>query len=304
MIEYFVYGYILKSNKEFHMLTPYKGEKNQGEIQTRIFIDDNWNRDFNNQSISVDYKENVVILRIGRMVEYQISHTDNQIFVYSTDFAWVESTFLNLPFALLFSQKNMLLLHASSLVIGKKIVPLCAPKGTGKTTVSMGLSRFYSFYSDDTLLLKMENENILAYYGTKHVKLTKDSYDFLIADDCFERLNKNLQGKAYVEVNENIETDLGQIENLFFLQRKGNDVSVKKIFDKFTRKILLHSNICGTGTLGYEYCKIIEKLDLFQFLLNHLDFFKITVRDDKTQLETTLLEIKQVIDDSVKSISQ
>ena len=208
MVEYYVYGYILKSNKDLHMLTPYTGQANQGEIKLNIKINDIWNRTNNNPNISVQYKKNEVVLDIGKMVEYRIYYTENQIFVDATDFAWVESTFLNLPFALFFSQKNMLLLHASCLSIGKIIVPLCAPKGTGKTTATVGLSKFYNFYSDDTVLLRLENGNVLGYYGTRLVKLTKDSYDYLISDDGFEVLSKNLQGKAYFEVHENAEIDL------------------------------------------------------------------------------------------------
>lgn len=303
VFEYFVYGYKLNSNKEFHMLTPYKGQINQGEIQIQIFIGNKWHNDLYNENISVDYVENAVILRIGNMVEYRINYRDNQIVVYSTDFVWIESTFLNLPFALFFAQKGMILLHASSLVIGNFIVPFCAQKGMGKTTVSMGLSRFYDFYSDDTLLLKKENHNVFGYYGTNHVKLTKDSYDCLVADGNFVMRDKTVQGKAYVKTRENIERELGQVENLFFLQRGGDTVSLKKIANKFSRKIMLHSNICGTGTLGYEYCKVIERMDLFDFILEHFCFFKINVRDDKAQLEMTLLELKEVIHDNMSMFS-
>ena len=304
MVEYYVYGYILKSNKDLHMLTPYTGQANQGEIKLNIKINDIWNRTNNNPNISVQYKKNEVVLDIGKMVEYRIYYTENQIFVDATDFAWVESTFLNLPFALFFSQKNMLLLHASCLSIGKIIVPLCAPKGTGKTTATVGLSKFYNFYSDDTVLLRLENGNVLGYYGTRLVKLTKDSYDYLISDDGFEVLSKNLQGKAYFEVHENAEIDLGHVEKVFFLQRAGNEVKAEIISNRFTRKILLHSNICGTGTLGYEYCKSIEKNYLFKFLLDNFEFLKIIVRDDKVQLSMTLLEIKQIIDNNIKLINE
>ena len=302
MQQYFVYGYVLKSNMEFNMLTPYQGQQIQGEIQVHVCINNQLIKNNASQNIQVNYEGDEMFLKIGGIVEYRICPQENKLYICATDFAWVESTFLNLPFALFFSHKNMLLLHASSLIYNNIVIPLCAPKGTGKTTVSLGLSKFYPFYSDDTLLLKIENGELMGYYGTKYIKLNKDSYDILICDDGFEMLYKNVQGKAYVSMIGNADDGLirGGVDKLFFLQREGETVSSERITNKFNKKILLHSNICGSGTLGYEYCKYIEKSSIFKFIIENFEFIKIIFCNNKERIGTTLGEIKEIIEDSIK----
>ncbi len=296
--EYYVYGFRVKTNMELHMLSLYNGQKTLGEIELIIVIE-KVNGNFDDWIINVELGREKSILKIGNNVIYHINHIENVIEVLSHDKNCVESTILNLPFALFFIKKDMLLLHASSVKNKNEIIPICAPKGTGKTTVTFGLTQFYDFFSDDTLLVDCREGKLLGYYGTRWGKLKKDSFELLKINEDFDAFKKNIQNKAYycLQKNDNNESsEQGLLTKLFFMRRENGSTKSAKIDNIFARKMLLHTNICGTATLGYEYCKLVENNPVYIYILKNCDFTKITISNSEPEFYETIGKIKQIMD--------
>ena len=292
--EYFLYGHLLISNVELHMLDMYNGQTILGEVTLNVLVQEK--KDFQClDDIYTEFSEDYSLLVIGDKVEYGIFSKQNLISVKTSDLVWFESTILNLPFAILFAMNDMLLLHASSLINVDTIIPICASKGTGKTTLSVGLSNHFPFYSDDTLLIELSNKEVQCFSGSGWVKLNKDSYNLIGAKEDFDSLKKNVQGKAYYSLRPMVNASHYELNTLFFLHREGEKVKCEKITGGFNRKLLLHSNICGTGTLGYEYCKMIDRNSVFNFLLDNMNFFKITMCDNLDEFPQSVKEVKAII---------
>lgn len=281
------------------MLTPYGNQVAICNVTLYVNIDNMCELDHDWQ-ITTTFQGKKCILRIGNKVIYYIDCIENLIEVKTCDLTWMESTFLNLPFALFFAIKDMILLHASALIDNTgNIIPLCAPKGTGKTTLSLGLSSYFDFYSDDTVMVKLNKGKLQCFFGTGWVKLNKDSFQLLGVKQEFDSLRKNIQGKVYYNLRGESHVSHGVINKLFFLNRDGDEVKMDKICQTFTRKICLHANVCGTATLGYEYCKMIEKNSVFKYILENTEFIKITMCDDIELFENTVEKVKFIIGNTV-----
>ena len=298
IFEYYVYGHKLLSNVQLPMLTPYINQCTICDV-TLVVKADNKCKNDGDWQITTSFQGDNCVLKIGNKVVYHIDCAKNSIEVKTCDLAWMKSTILNLPFALYFAIKDMILLHASALIDNNgDVIPLCAPKGTGKTTLSLGLSRFFDFYSDDTVMVRLHEGELQCFCGSSWIKLNEDSFKLLGVKQEFDSLQKNVQGKAYYNLGDDLQFEHGKIKKLFFLRRIGNEVKMAKITQPFTRKIFLHANICGSTILGYEYCKKIEKSKVFSYILTNTEFIKITIQDDIELFENTVEKVKYMIDDT------
>ena len=300
MFEYFVYGHKLISNIRLHILESFNGQTTIDFIIFTVHIDKSIKYN-SNRTIETFFDDNKCILTLGNKTTYIIEPFKNRIKVITSDFIWMESTFLNLPFAIFFALKNMLLLHASTLIDYNNIaIPLCANKGVGKTTTSIGLSNFFDFYSDDTLLINLENNKLNCYFGTKFIKLNKDTFSLMNSNKKFENFKKNIQGKAYYNFGKEIKEISGAyINKLYFLKREWGETRMDTISHPFKKKMYLHINICGTSTLGYEYCKIIVKNIVFDYIISNVEFFKLTLKDDLKYFGETIKSAKRLIDNTI-----
>lgn len=286
---YYLYGYKVSSNLLLDILDTYNSQSLYGDIEMCISIDEKPLSDI--WYIKVKTENNLIYLDLGENIQYSIDLVNDKMFINARNKNVVESTLLNLPFALYGIENNALLLHASSLEMDNQLIPICAPKGMGKTTTSVGLAKYMSFYSDDTVMLRFIKDEIYGFYGIKYAKLTNETIDILNLDIKYDNPKYNIQNKRYYNLDNPIKKSL-KLNRLFFLSRQNHEkVEFSNIHHEFNRKITLHANICGATSLGYDYCKNIENSHIFKHILAHCDFIKVDIPNNKDLIHNSLNDI-------------
>lgn len=243
------------------------------------------------------------MLYLGDHITYHISPVEKKITAYASDTTLVESTIINLPFAVFAMSQNALLLHTSVLVNNNKLIPICASKGTGKTTLSAAMSKYFPLFSDDTLFVNLRDGNITTFSGSTVLKMFHDSASMLSLTPTSDKVN--IQNKGYYTpiniANSKIEQGTNyKLSDLFFLSREDRQAFlIEEITLQYLKDIYLHANICGAEVLGYEYCKYIKSSSLFKKLTSELRFYKMVIPNNLSRLpriaEETVKMIKNIV---------
>lgn len=286
---YYLYGYKVSSNLPLDILDTYNNQPLYGDIEIDITIDEKPISDI--WYIKVKTENKIIHLDLGENIQYIIDLANNKMLINARNKNVVESTLLNLPFALYGIENDALLLHASSLEMDNQLIPICAPKGMGKTTMSVGLTKYMNFYSDDTVMLRLIKDEIYGFYGIKYAKLTNETIVILNLDINYDNPKYNIQNKRYYNLDNPIKKSL-KLNRLFFLTRQNLEkVEFSNIHNEFNRKITLHANICGATALGYDYCKNVEYNHIFKHILEHCDFIKVDIPNNKDLIHNSLNDI-------------
>ena len=153
---YKIYNYLLKTNialERFDSLT---------NCETfDIFINFNFTSDIEyKKHCDCEITEDSYVIYLYNII-YKINKVGNRIDIYCSDLEYFYSSCFNLPFSIVSYINKNLLLHSSSIEKDNKIIAFCAKKGQGKTTLVSYLSRYYKFYSDDTMILKLSNKSCI-----------------------------------------------------------------------------------------------------------------------------------------------
>mgnify|MGYP002564286627 CR=1 FL=1 len=200
--KYYLYGFKILSNCSLNLLDEFC---DQVYIDTVNFNVNIQNNDFHNNIHIRFYTENDTdYLELSSNISYILDYKNNIIYAQASTMEQIQSTMLNLPFAIFLVRKEMLLLHGSCFCYNKQLIPLCAPKGTGKTTLTAALTKIYPFFSDDTVALLSYN-GIVGYAGSNCIKLTDSSYEALGFDIDLNDLPRNIQNKVYMRMQNTLE---------------------------------------------------------------------------------------------------
>ncbi len=212
----------------------------------------------------------------------------------------IKSTLYNLPASVISIYHSDLLLHASGLSIDNNIVAFCAPKGGGKTTLISYIAKVFNFFSDDTIYLENENNQINCYAGLDELKLTEETlYHHDNGYDIYMNSKKNIQEKAYVKANDinlltsdkNCITKPYKLSKIFFIKRSENQgFKTKDIININEKKSLLIANIVGSKYLPHDWIfkifnssifnNIISKIEFkYLFIFNNIEYLRLNIRE-------------------------
>lgn len=307
---YSIYGYIVKCNVKISCLDQItiNNECLHDLTISITTVDQNYFRNYDTYNTYYKKYNNYIYLSISDFIEYHIYPENNFIKIYSISENHFISTIFNLPFTLFLSAKGHLLLHTSCLVNNNEILAFSGRKGAGKSTLTSLLSNKLKFFTDDTLSCKYIDNNIILDSGLQQIKVNRDTLKLLYGNDSiFEKLPQNIQGKAYI----NIENTYKLIENnnlkltKIFIINRGNykDFSLYKINNKLQKQILLHSTVVGVEVLGYEFQNEIFTNQCFKYLLNHISLYKLNVPNNLDYVKKNISTLINIInEDNYKKV--
>ncbi len=296
MFQYYLYGFKLLSNYELNILDVYSNQIFMDVVTLEISLCDN-NCVDDKMFVSVNMRDEIDELELNSNIKYRLDYNSNIIFAQAITLEQIQSTLLNLPFALFLVRKQMLLLHGSGFICNNHLIPICAPKGSGKTTlVSAIVKKRYPFFSDDTIAICL-HERIVGYSGANCLKLTETAYEALQlhSENC--DLRRNIQNKIYLKPPDKWthRTTCQPIDSIIVIQRENSKkVSLNKVSNTFNKKMLLHFNICGTNSLGYKFCDMVEKSFLFNEITDKVVFYKIIIPNNLEEIEKTADDIAEI----------
>lgn len=298
---YWLYGYCIETNRHLDILKTVESENTKfPKMKLNVFIDEE--PLFMENKVGYRFiSDNIIELIIGSDIKYDISLNENRIDVYARNYDVVRSTIINLPFALFFMYRDFLLLHASAVLINGKLLAFSGNKGAGKTTLVSRLCGKHKLFSDDTILVK-RNEDGQMYYcpGLQKMKMTKEMYNLYVpTDDEFDSYPKDLQGKAIVETDNamSIESFSHTIEliGICVIRRTNtNKISISHVKNFFSKTLLLHSCVPGVNLLGLEYNKRIERNSIYKTILDTISLYQLCIPDNLNELDNTVDYIESV----------
>ena len=297
MRDYYIYGFRLFSNIELKNISSFCNQPYNGILRLNFIRkelgESHW-------IIKLEENDGKYILNIGDHIIYHICPINNCITVYSSNETLVESTIINLPFAVFAITQNSLLLHASVLVCKNTLIPICASKGTGKTTLTAAMSKFLPFFSDDTLYINLNNGNFATYQGSTTMKMFCDSASALTLSAVSDKVN--IQSKGYYYPTLVTESQLKKDDNslckLFFLFRENRqNILIEEIKSQHSKNMYLHANICGAEVLGFEYCKRIIHSQLYKKMMLEISFYKLYIPDGLARLPDIAKKTAKLMND-------
>lgn len=252
-----------------------------------IVYNDKYESDKTN--VHIAYSDSEADLFLTGYARYLINFKNNEITVFAKSINDFISTFFNIPLSVFFLHRGKILLHSSSIVYDKKLYPFVADKGVGKSTLtSLLIKKGASFFSDDTLLLTLENSSLIAHKSPDIIKLTDETYNIIINDDSFDSHDKNIANKAYINPKKICEyhdiTECMNFQSMYKLERyKGNKILNYKYLSPFSKKTLFIGQIVGIRHFNTKLVKMAMSLtDKINF--SNIDLYV-------TKIPSTLEEI-------------
>lgn len=167
------------------------------------------------------------------------------------------------------------LLHSSAFIKNKKLFPICAEKGMGKSTLlAYAFKKGDKVFCDDTLPLILFNSGVFAINSTSFIKLNSDSCS-KIGIDNFENLEKNVNNKAYVELES--KNSLIPLEALYFMTSNNKETGLSPITSRIAAHTLVYGNIVGISWFNHALQDMVKNNDLFKILCSEIQLFKFNI---------------------------
>lgn len=237
-----------------------------------------------NSGISISTEEEYIQVNLATFAEYLIYPQEKRIIAYVRNENYFLSTFFNIPCSVLALINDRLLLHSSGVVYNGELFNFTANKGVGKTTLmSILLLKECDFFSDDTIILNINPNQILANTTVDLIKLCEDTYSSLV-DDNFEIKNKNVAGKACIMSSELCAKGayLGTlpVKKIIKINRHSyKSPVIKQMISRTAKMSLFISNIVGITHFNIElYSKVLEITNNINFDL--IKFYNLFLPDD------------------------
>ncbi len=176
--------------------------------------------------------------------EFIINPTSNEISCYpnTSNQALIENTIHHRVIPLLLNHKDVDVIHASSILIGNKVIVLIGSSGHGKSTIAASLIKEgHKLIADDAVPLLLENNDIKTMNGLPKISLRSQSIE-LFPSHKKDFISKSkaiitLQDKEYI-------TGSFKINYLYFLKPDidTSKICIKKISKKETIVELIKSS--------------------------------------------------------------
>lgn len=234
------------------------------------------------------YKENAGIFCIKNGTEIIVEDVDKSIDI-NKKFYLIE-----ISFSFLMMQRNMVVLHGSSTVIGDKSIVAVGKCGAGKSTlVNELIKRKYKFLADDVVAISISDNIIKSQPSYPQRRLCKDiiirsGYDI---NNCI-RVNKKKDKYAIINKEDFVKdgTCIGSIIEIE--EHSGDSVILEKITGNEKIKLLL-DNIYNAKymeiSLNDEYLTYLLKIS------SNVPFYKIKRPKGKITVDEQIRIIEDIL---------
>lgn len=291
---YQIYNYKVNSNIVLEHLI-YSKNQSAFDINLKFNVGDIDRNRYCECMISQDY----YILNLYNII-YKINKLGNQIEVYCRDLEFFYSSCYNIPFSIISYINKNILLHSSAIEKHNKIIAFCGKKGQGKTTLVSYLSKYYNFYTDDTMILKLNNGLCLCERSNSPLKMNEDILTMHDGEhELYTISRKNVLQKAYInprDIKVNIsEKNKSVLDKIIILNRNKNEnseIRIRKIDDYVSINSLILTNIVGSKYFPYEIISDYTNFKIYSYIINKIDFY---ILDYPTSLES-LENVKHVLE--------
>lgn len=294
---YEIYSYKIKSNI---ILENFTCSKNQTlfDINIEFNIGNTEYKKYCDCVVMRDY----YILNMYKII-YVINKLGNEMKVYCNDLEYFYSSCYNVPFSIISYINKSLLLHSSAIEIDNRIIAFCGKKENGKTTLVSYLSKYFNFYTDDTMELSINENLCLCERSFSPLKMNEDSLNILTEKtELFAVSRKNVSNKSYINPSE-IKLKISEknklpLDKIIFLNRnkdRNSEIIIRKIEDNITIHSLLLTNIVGSKFFPYEIISDYVNFEIYKYLINKINFYILDYPSDLDKLENIRYILEEII---------
>jgi hypothetical protein len=204
--------------------------------------------------------------------------------------------------------RQILCLHANTLVCDNQASLFLAPSRTGKSTLTTAMQRHgYDLTTDDMAALYPSGTEYQVYPSWPKVRLWPDSAEFL--QDYAQQPILNTKkvherfAKQEVTLTEQTHHHPSSLRNMFYLNRSDSPTarfSVTPIAPSAGLIILLQNSMLGSGyrALGIEKARLSQLANL----LNTLPFYKVTYPSGLAQLPSVCRQLHQFMQENAVNV--
>ena len=195
---------------------------------------------------------------------------------------------LNYPFAILFSQRNNYVIHASSVLFKNKVFCFCGKSQAGKSSLASYLLKLGgSLISEDTCVFDYRDNKLLLLPSYNFIKISDEvnEYQDNTLKDPINFFKKSTDRKGYMLDNQRFHKKPISVDFFIYLQWSENQSNIEQLNNENSLKMLLSNEFISYSRENALYkfkaaSKLIEERDHFLYSrkkkLNTLnDFIKI-----------------------------
>lgn len=289
MYKYLLYGYILITNEQIPILE--KAETMLERKLPKIYMNVDINTsNFTDEIIYIEKKVSYYHINLSIHGYYDIYYNKKIIYAYITSKKSLISTILNIPFSVYLLLEGKILLHCSSIIYEDKVYCFCGKKGVGKSTVLINLIEQYKYYSDDTLALNYENNNIYCYNSTKYIKVKEynNIENNIIKKDV---TLTDAQGKYLVRIDvcyNNIKALIGKV--ILLDRDERNNIKYSKVENVLLKNIMISSSIVGFNYMNEYLINRIQGNTTFINLLERNEIYRFSLYENNIINDTNVIK--------------
>jgi hypothetical protein len=139
-------------------------------------------------------------------------------------------TLLGPVMALILHQRGFLVLHGSSIKVNNEAVAFLGNRGNGKSTTAINLyKKNYSIVTDDILAINFDEEGLpYIYPGYPHVRLSKDSYNYIKDETNILTPIRTLAGKVFCDTSRGFTSKSIRLKKIYLL-KKGTQTRISTL---------------------------------------------------------------------------
>ena len=166
-------------------------------------------------------------------------------------------------FALLLHQRGLLVLHASAVSVGGKVVAFAAEKGEGKSTLAAAMiARGHPLFTDDLMPIDLMNEALLVSPAYPQLKLYPEAASQLTeAPQRLERVHPDFEKRAQPAIRD-FPTKPQPLSRIFILETGDVDsievIAIQSRFVELIRHSYLAQLVRTTGEAALHFSQVVK----------------------------------------------
>lgn len=149
--------------------------------------------------------------------------------------------------------------------------------------------------------MEKSGDDISSFRSIPVVKLCDDSYSNIFGETNFEELNKNIMGKAYIDLKQEkfslSHIKKAQLKSLFLINRKSDikDIELEEISGKFATIQIIIDNIVGGNRIDNSTFMKPENIDILLQIQRSVKMYRLSVPTDLSYINKYLLKKIEVV---------
>lgn len=237
----------LVSNCELSTLRIAEASEGNNQVFLHINIADDANITIRDTA-DINEDKRYFYLNLRGVVKYTIDKEHDIIYADSSNIKYIEDSLLNLPAALFFLGRGLIVLHASSVYDDdNNAYAFCAPKGTGKSVFCLSLLDRFSFLSDDSLLVLSE-KGLKVCGGSNLIKMSENASRFFCEKNIIiKKSEKALESQKYLFYSDRSEVSgTRNLKAMFYIERCETEApDISGFLTKNEKKYFFLQNVIG-----------------------------------------------------------